>query len=586
MKRLFLLSLVLLAGWQVSAQRPVIPAGSPGYMFTPPPTQEGVEMSDYMYGQRVYDSFFGTAYRPAHEILVYGVAVAVRDVERFPYLWVYMLQDRRVDTVNLCYTLDTVVAQLFCFIEQPPVSYADFRFISTDGLNDTVTIPFYEFYFTDPIPMSADVRFYVGISHSGFNVYNHWKKNQPYCPNRSYSGTVWYYRGNNYNTPQDPTCHSDGLDSTWGIWKYMRPGLVDWACETCTERPVDPGSSGNIQGSKYFSRSFFPIIRPPEDSTRIHPRHEHPLRAGAVEGLRLMELDSAHASFSWNTIPPSDWGPVGVNVNAYQVNYAPYGQDYDEADTVITDLDSCTVFASFDSTVMYKARCRARSKHRCDIHDTIVWGEWSREVYFHTGVGVPDTAPLVCQRVSGLRYEGVINEWPKFAWERCDGQDRFEVQYVAVGGDGWHRATVTSASEYLLRAEIDPTVRYWVRVRAQCEHHCHIHDTVMTGGWSDTVEFCLNPQGIGDIVATEGGLFSMAPNPARGTVTVKPSVAGEEYPAVLTVSDTKGREMMRYTLTDGSPLTIDVGALPSGAYLVTLTTSSRRTGTQRLVVEK
>jgi hypothetical protein len=107
----------------------------------------------------------------------------------------------------------------------------------------------------------------------------------------------------------------------------------------------------------------------------------------------------------------------------------------------------------------------------------------------------------------------------------------------------------------------------------------------MTGGWSDTVEFCLNPQGIGDIVATEGGLFSMAPNPARGTVTVKPSVAGEEYPAVLTVSDTKGREMMRYTLTDGSPLTIDVGALPSGAFLVTLTSSSRRTGTQRLVVE-
>ena len=83
MKRLFLLSLVLFAGWQVSAQRPVIPSGSPGYMFTPPPTQEGVEMSDYMYGQRVYDSFFGTAYRPDHEILVYGVAVAVRDVEPF-----------------------------------------------------------------------------------------------------------------------------------------------------------------------------------------------------------------------------------------------------------------------------------------------------------------------------------------------------------------------------------------------------------------------------------------------------------------------------------------------------------------------
>ena len=100
------------------------------------------------------------------------------------------------------------------------------------------------------------------------------------------------------------------------------------------------------------------------------------------------------------------------------------------------------------------------------------------------------------------------------------------------------------------------------------------------------MEFCLHPQGIGGAAATGGGLFSLAPNPAHGTVTVKPALAAGDYPAVLTVSDTKGREMMRYTLADGSQLTIDVGALPSGAFLVTLTTSSRRTGTQRLVVEK
>ncbi len=90
-----------------------------------------------------------------------------------------------------------------------------------------------------------------------------------------------------------------------------------------------------ISGNKYQSRGFFPIMRPPEDSTRIIPPHIHPLRAHAVEGFRLTGLDSAHASFAWDSIPPSDWGQVGVNVNAYQVNYAPYGQEYDEADTVI-----------------------------------------------------------------------------------------------------------------------------------------------------------------------------------------------------------------------------------------------------------
>ena len=579
MKRLILFSFVLLAGWQVSAQRPVIPAGSPGYMFTPPPEQENVRVySNSMYWQRVIDSFMGTAYRPAHDVMVYGVAVCARDLELFPYLWVYMIQERRVDSVNLCYAVDdTVASELFCFIEQPPVSYADFRFISTNGRNDTVTIPFYEFYFTDPIPMSANVRFYVGISHSNYNVYNHCISGRPYYPYWSYSGPL--FTSTTWNNSQ--IIESDGLDSTWGIRKLTRPGLVDWAFEICTTPPVTPGT----YDFKYYARGFYPILKPIEDSARLIHSHEHPLRAGAVEGLRLTELDSAHASFAWDSIPPSDWGLVGVNVDAYQVNYAPYMQEYDEADTVTTAMDSCTLFAAFDSTVMYKARCRARSYHRCDIHDTMVWGEWSREVYFHTGVGVPDTAPLVCQRVSGLRYEGQINGCPKFAWERCAGQDRFEVQYAEVGGDGWHRATITTAMEYLLRAEIDPTVRYWVRVRAQCDHRCHVHDTLMIGEWSDTVEFCLQPEGIEGGETAGRAMFSLAPNPAGGIVTVKPALASGEYPAVLTVSDTKGREVMRRTLTDGSPLTVDVGTLPSGAYLVTLTTRSHRTGTQRLVVE-
>ena len=584
MKRITLIILFLVVAWQVLAQRPVIPAGSQGYMFTPPPSQDSVIIEHCMYGQSVRPDFIGNAFRSPHGTIVYGVAVSVEKLELFPYLWVYLLQERRVDSTTLCYAIDTVATELFCFIEQPPISYADFSFIQTYRNRDTVTLPFYEFYFVDPVQIPANVRFYVGISHSWNNVYNHCKKNTPYCPNTSYSGYSWWSCLHG-RPSQDTSCHSDGLDSTWNIWKYLRPGLVDWACERCTDPPLLFGAEMGISGNKYQSRGFFPIMRPPEDSTRIIPPHIHPLRAHAVEGFRLTGLDSAHASFAWDSIPPSDWGQVGVNVNAYQVNYAPYGQEYDEADTVIVTADSCTVFSRFDSTVMYKARCRARSKHRCDIHDTMVWGDWSHEVYFHTGVGVPDTAPLVCQRVGGLRYEGLLNGCPKFAWERCEGQDRFEVQYAEVGGDGWHRATITSATEYLLRAEIDSTARYRVRVRAQCNHRCHIHDTLMLGEWSDTVEFCLHPQGIGGAAATGGGLFSLAPNPARGTVTVKPALAAGDYPAVLTVSDTKGREVMRYSLTDGSPLTIDVSALPSGAYLVTLTTRSRRTGTQRLMVE-
>ena len=585
MKRLILISLVMLTVWQVSAQRTVIPAGSPGFMYTPPPTQDSVMVYYFPNSRsRVDYEFHGNAFRSPHATTVYGVAVSANTLDWYPYLWVYVLQDRLADSVNMCYAQDTVASQLFCFIDQPPVSYADFSFVSTYGDRDTVVAPFYEFYFTDPIQVPAGVRFYAGVSHSVYNVY---RIHNSYSPLMYINTPTFHNRKKPTAITQDVTCHGDGRDSTWNLFKDHFLGLIDWRCDKCHTPLPDPELENNYYNyRKYIAWGFFPILKPIEDSARLIPPHIHPLRAAAVEGFHLTEVDSAHVSFAWDTIPPSDWGPVGVNVNAYQVNYAPYGQDYAETDTVISTADNCTVFAAFDSTVMYKARCRARNYHQCDIHDTTVWGEWSREVFFHTGVGVPDTAPLVCQRVSGLRYEGVINnEWPKFAWERCDGQDRFEVQYAAVNSDGWHRATVTSASEYMLRAAIDPTAHYWVRVRAVCEHHCHIHDTVMEGEWSDTLEFCLNPQGIGDVEAAEGGLFSMAPNPTRGTVTVKPALEAGEYPAVLSVNDTKGRETLHFTLTDNSPLSVDVGALPAGTYLVTLTSRSRKTDTQRLVVE-
>ena len=143
-----------------------------------------------------------------------------------------------------------------------------------------------------------------------------------------------------------------------------------------------------------------------------------------------------------------------------------------------------------------------------------------------------------------------------------------------------------SMTSYVLLQDLDPSRHYWLRVRALCDHHCHIHDTLLMGAWSDTLEFCLTPEGVDEAVqAVAQGLFSMAPNPARGVVTVNPTAGEGEYPAVLTVNDAKGNEVMRRTLADGSPQTLDLSKLPSSSYLVTLTTRSRRTETQRLVLE-
>ena len=602
MKRIVFLIMMMAAMWQAEAQRPVIPAGTSGYMCMPPPTQDSVSIRPtYAYrgnwgGKKVGTDFIGDAYRsPKDGVTVYGLATVCGNMGVYPYLWVYVLQDRLVDTANNCYAQDTVASELFCFIDQTPVSYADFAYeqrapsnysglYGIEGL-DTIVMPFYEFYFSQPLYIPEGVRFYIGVSHSPYNVYNH-ATGSIYFPVLYYDCPTFTSHKITPHPTQITGCRFDGLDSVWRLWKGLLNGLTDWMCDRCHIPYTSMEREANYQYRKYMAHGFSPIIFPPEDSTRIFPRHDHPLRAEGVENFRVEELDSAHAIFAWDTFPPSDWGPIGVNVTAYQVNYAPYMQEYVETDTLESTGAGCTLRMGFDSTVMYKARCRARSHHFCDIHDTVVWGEWSEEVYFHTGVGVPDTVPLECRRVEGMRYEGLVGGNPRISWERWEGHDFYEVQYAAEGG-AWQRAPNTDATTCVLYSDWVPGTRYMARVRAKCSHQCHIHDTLMVGEWSDTVEFTIpEEEGVEEYVESEGSaLFALAPNPTRGGVTVSPTELVESYPAVLTVNDAKGREVLRHTLTDGSPQTLDLGTLPSGTYLVTLTTRGRQTDTKRLVVE-
>ena len=102
----------------------------------------------------------------------------------------------------------------------------------------------------------------------------------------------------------------------------------------------------------------------------------------------------------------------------------------------------------------------------------------------------------MCRRVEGLRYEGLYGGYPKFAWERCEWQTRFEVQYAPMGSSSWRSVATTSMTDITLLQDLDPVSHYWLRVRALCDHHCHIHDTLLMGEWSDTLEFCLTPEGV------------------------------------------------------------------------------------------
>ena len=128
MKRLALTIMMMAMACVAVAQRPVITAGSPGYMYTPHPTAYVYDSTqiypNWMYSQRVRVNFYGNAFRSPNGVTVYGVAVCARDIEKFPYLWVYMMQDRLVDSLSQtthCYTIDTVASALFSFVEHEPV---------------------------------------------------------------------------------------------------------------------------------------------------------------------------------------------------------------------------------------------------------------------------------------------------------------------------------------------------------------------------------------------------------------------------------------------------------------------------------
>ncbi len=590
MKRLSLILLLLAVGMQLLAQPtvyPIYPVGTPGYLFTPPPGQEDMLVhSNAYWGNYKPDDCVATAYRTPNPTMIYGVAVAAWDLEYIPYLYMHVFLEHRLDSSSYCARIDTMMSELYCFIERPPVHYASFQFVrtymnptySTTNYPDTVVAPFYEFYFAQPLVIPANQRFYMGLSVSPYSVWNHVRPDTNYWPYN------FRLRGYQFSSAtQDTACNTsswfrnvmgDGLDSVWGFRKQVYPGLVDWACYTCTDLPRDPGQ---FWPTKYVSFAIFPIVRPPEDSTRINLPHRHPLRPQAVQNFRLTELDSVHAVFAWDTMEPSDWGPViGINANRYQINYAPYTQEYDEADTLGVRADGVTLWMDFDSTVMYKARCRARSHHECDIHNGEVYGDWSREVYFHTGVGVPDTAPLVCPNVVGLRYVGLWGGFPKFEWSRCPGHSNYDVQLAHAGRDDWHRVDLTSENNTMLRSGIDPTERYWLRVRAECNHHCHIHDTVMRSPWSDTLEFGLSPQGM-DEVETEG--LSLVPNPAHDEVTL----TAEADITRVAVYDMQGHLVLEQQ-AHGREVTLSLRKLAAGSYIVHADTPRGRL-THKLTVE-
>lgn len=132
---------------------------------------------------------------------------------------------------------------------------------------------------------------------------------------------------------------------------------------------------------------------------------------------------------------------------------------------------------------------------------------------------------------------------------------------------------------------LDTGVYYAARLRTQCHHSCHIHtDTVVWGGWGAPTLFYLGSE---EPDTNRLGIrwespvaFSLTPNPARGTVTVRCD-GGMASVVLLSV---KGDIVQRRELAGAEVCTLDLADLARGIYIVSIATP-QGTAAQKLAVE-
>ncbi len=146
-----------------------------------------------------------------------------------------------------------------------------------------------------------------------------------------------------------------------------------------------------------------------------------------------------------------------------------------------------------------------------------------------------------------------------------------------VGEDGSDTTYITSDTTFTF-TQLSDSVRYNVMLRKQCHYATSNYDTTVYGQWRSTLSFGGNE----GIVQPKEESFSLAPNPAQGSVQVvlpKSATGGQ-----LSLCDLTGRELMVRTVVR-TEMELDISTLPTGTYLVKLTTP-QGDSTKRLVVAR
>ena len=343
-----------------------------------------------------------------------------------------------------------------------------------------------------------------------------------------------------------------------------------------------------IQGIEYdredFWHAFIHVIWPGDrayaryiweceytyDHSTTQPGPVFPIRHRAcpkVEGLRVDSTDGTRVWISW---------PPVASATHYRLEYGPSGFKYGcgvysegrvvEVDS-ITGTSYCITSARPDTLYTYfvSAYCSTMKQY-----------------------GMPDSVRIAandvmrCPMTEGLRIDSLLPHGVRLAWDTVPGQMDFQL-YVRRDDTAALYLRPTS-NPYDLTGLAD-SILYTVMLRAQCQHLCPLHDTLLWGRWGHPVQFTLESPDSSDVGVREANevlRVTVVPNPAHGTVTVVTEGLAMTN-ATITVTDVAGRTVASVPLV-ADRQQVDIAALPAGVYFVTIATPKGSSST-KLAVE-
>ena len=286
-----------------------------------------------------------------------------------------------------------------------------------------------------------------------------------------------------------------------------------------------------------------------------------------VEGLRVDSTDGTRVWISW---------PPVASATHYRLEYGPSGFKYGcgvysegrvvEVDS-ITGTSYCITSARPDTLYTYFVSAYCSTMKQYSMPDS---------------VRIAANDVMRCPMTEGLRIDSLLPHGVRLAWDTVPGQMDFQL-YVRRDDTAALYLRPTS-NPYDLTGLAD-SILYTVMLRAQCQHLCPLHDTLLWGRWGHPVQFTLESPDSSDVGVQEANevlRVTVVPNPAHGTVTVVTEGLAMTN-ATITVTDVAGRTVASVPLV-ADRQQVDIAALPAGLYFVTIATPKGSSST-KLAVE-